>query len=189
MKDLKTLLRYDKLMKEGHEAISPTDLLRHLPKVEPFAVGSVFVPYEAGTDRWEGHYRLVKGLTFQGLPEWNWCDLYGQVAGWLEPYDMTGYNKKTRNKYKNQHMERIKRELADYEQRNGLTRGTLSGGGGAGAALRAAPAGGGAAGSAGVAMDCDEPELLGVPPPPATLADREVTIPPPPPTHPPPAGA
>ena len=36
-------------------------------------------------------------LKFNQLPEFSWHSLYGQVNGWLEPEDMTGYSQKSRN--------------------------------------------------------------------------------------------
>ena len=55
IRDLKTLLRADKLKKEGQATLLPTDLLEHLPKVTPLALGSVFKQYKPGDPRWEGH--------------------------------------------------------------------------------------------------------------------------------------
>eukprot|EP00959_Pyramimonas_sp_CCMP1952_P168216 3515148-Pyramimonas_sp.AAC.1 len=54
--DLKALLRYDKLKKEGVTVLNAVDLLRHLPKVEPMAAGTVFKRYAPHQAQWEGHY-------------------------------------------------------------------------------------------------------------------------------------
>eukprot|EP00959_Pyramimonas_sp_CCMP1952_P151678 3173573-Pyramimonas_sp.AAC.1 len=45
IRDLKALLRCDKLMREGVAVLSAVGLLQHLPKVEPVAVGTVFKRY------------------------------------------------------------------------------------------------------------------------------------------------
>lgn len=54
MRDLKTLLRADKLKHEEVTVLSPTDLLRYLPVVEPVAVGTVFDEYAPNSERWRG---------------------------------------------------------------------------------------------------------------------------------------
>lgn len=51
IRDLKTLLRADKLKRAGTTVLSPKDLLRYLPVVEPMAVGSVFDEYKLNSER------------------------------------------------------------------------------------------------------------------------------------------
>ena len=87
MRDLKTLLRYDKLVEVGTDLtnITPKDLLQHLPKVEPLAVGTVFEHYAPGDPDWEGHYKLKGKLTWQDFPTFNWCDIYCKLAWGLDP--------------------------------------------------------------------------------------------------------
>ncbi len=80
IRDLKALLRYDKLKKEGVTVLNAVDLLQHLPTVEPMAVGTVFKRYAPHQAHWEGHYVLMEGLDWESLPTFEWTDLYAQVA-------------------------------------------------------------------------------------------------------------
>ena len=80
IRDLKTLMRADKLKREGVAVVTPGDLLKYLPAVEPLAMGTVFEPYRLGEAFWEGHWVLKEPLTWGNLPEFSWCDLYAQVA-------------------------------------------------------------------------------------------------------------
>eukprot|EP00959_Pyramimonas_sp_CCMP1952_P279339 5840299-Pyramimonas_sp.AAC.1 len=45
IRDWQALLRCDKLKREGVAVLSAVNLLQHLPKVEPLAVGAVFKRY------------------------------------------------------------------------------------------------------------------------------------------------
>ena len=56
---LTALLDYYGLKKEGKVALTPLDLLKYLPKVEPLAIGTVFELYAPGQPQWEGHWQLA----------------------------------------------------------------------------------------------------------------------------------
>eukprot|EP00959_Pyramimonas_sp_CCMP1952_P387566 8122290-Pyramimonas_sp.AAC.1 len=68
-RDLKALLRYDKLKKEEIPVFSAVDLLKYLPKVEPLAVGAVFKRNAPHQPQWGGHYALMEGLSWESLTE------------------------------------------------------------------------------------------------------------------------
>ena len=166
MKDLKTLLRYDKLKKQGIECLTPADLLKHLPKVEPLAQGDIFDKYCPGDPQWEGHFQLSSKLSWDDLPEFDWTDLYGQC---YNP-EWANWSKKARNKAKRELLERAQTSLLEYERRHGLAAGSLLGAGGAGVA------------------PCANRAEEGGPPPPPTGAGSGTAVPPPPPRHAPPQG-
>ena len=136
MRDLKTLLRYDKLVKVGTDMsnIKPADLLRHLPKVEPLAVGTVFEHYAPGDPAWEGHYKLKGSLTWEDFPTFNWCDIYCRLAWGLDDPSWAGYNKKTKNKWRRERVAEAERALREQELKHKLPAGSLLGEGGAGGA-------------------------------------------------------
>eukprot|EP00959_Pyramimonas_sp_CCMP1952_P074511 1556774-Pyramimonas_sp.AAC.1 len=69
-RDLKPLLRADKLKMDGITVINPADALQHLPQVEPSATGTVFKKYSE-QKQWEGHWALASNVTWEKIPEFN----------------------------------------------------------------------------------------------------------------------
>ena len=88
----------------------------------------------------------MRGLTWESLPEFNWCDLYAQVAWGLNDPEWEGYSKKDKNRLKKQRIAEARAEVEKYEHRHNLPIGSLLGGEGAGAAPSALSAGGQPAG-------------------------------------------
>eukprot|EP00959_Pyramimonas_sp_CCMP1952_P379304 7945410-Pyramimonas_sp.AAC.1 len=69
IRNLKALLRYDKLKREEIPVFSAVDLPKYLPKVGPLAVGTVFKRYAGHQPQLEGHYALMEGLSWESLTE------------------------------------------------------------------------------------------------------------------------
>ena len=116
IKDMKTLLRYDRLKREGVTVMDPVELLKRLPKVEPLAQGTLFVPYEPGNPDWEGHFDLVDKLKWESLPKFSWTDLYAQVAQGLNDPEWVNYSRKNQNKWKRERIEAAAREVAEFDR-------------------------------------------------------------------------
>ena len=132
------MLRYDRLKQQGIEVFNPVDLLQHLPKVEPVAVGTVFRPLYL-----EGHFELAPELTWDDLPEFQWSDIYAQVAGGLNDPSWAGWSQKNQNKWKKEkidaaaaelqefdaakdaQMEIARKAVEEYEERHNLPKGTI----------------------------------------------------------------
>ena len=113
----------------------------------------------------------MDGLTWDDLPEFNWCDIYCKLAWGLDDPSWAGYNKKTKNKWRRERVAEAERALREQEAKHNLPAGSLLGEGGAGAA------------------PCASPAEEGVPPPPPgtpSAEARALAPPPPPPTQPPP---
>ena len=114
------MLRHAQLTKHGIVVNRPEDLLKYLPKVEPLAVGTVFERYAEKKGhydpQWEGHYVLMGERRWEDLPEFNWCDLYGQIAWGLDDPEWACYNKKTRNKYGGMELQDARAALGGLEE-------------------------------------------------------------------------
>ena len=145
IRDLKTLFRADKLRREGHAVVEPTDLLRHLPRVTPMALGTVFHEYAPHDPRFDGHWELAPGMTWDMLPTFEWSTLYTQVGMGINDPDWANWSKKARNKAKRGRVLQAEQMIRDYEARCLSTSGEPPGGEGARVALCALPAPAGAA--------------------------------------------
>ena len=120
-------------------------------------------------------------MSRDSLPEFNWCDLYAQVAWGLNDPEWAECSKKVKNRRKPLRMAEARAEVAKYEHRHNLPSGSLLGGESAGAAPSALSAGGQ---PAGLVVDA----ALVPPPFPAATPHKEMPAPPPPVCPPPDAG-
>ena len=90
--DMKTLFFEQQLKTQGHVHLTPEKVLSKLPKVEPFALGSVLMEYAPGDEKWQGHWHLAPHLVWDSLPRWSWDDFYNQFD--LDPNYSKSMSKK-----------------------------------------------------------------------------------------------
>ena len=90
--DMKTLFFEQQLKTQEHVHLTPEKVLSKLPKVEPFALGSVLMEYAPGDEKWQGHWHPAPHLVWESLPRWSWDDFYNQFD--LDPNYRKSMSKK-----------------------------------------------------------------------------------------------